>query len=188
MQCKHITNYVGVLRDKKGGPFWANVLARFVHLCVLKDQHIVVLFFNHSPFFVFPSIKSTFFCFLSFQASIIQFASSVMSVVKWHFQLLVMWLDKKNQVSLKLLPKRASLHLRVVHKLGLQDKVGNWSKNVHFFQCLYYRKCQHRGVGSQKKSQNLVNVVCEQSLIVSFNRDKQDWKPFNTMYYSCMLS
>ena len=35
-----------------------------------------------------------------------------------------------------------------------------------FCQRLYHRKCQRRGVGGQK-SQNLVNVVCEQPLTES---------------------
>ena len=35
-----------------------------------------------------------------------------------------------------------------VHKLGLQDEVGRWSKKSTFCQ---HTKFQHRGVGGQKK-------------------------------------
>ena len=46
----------------------------------------------------------------------------------------------------------------VVHKLRLLDKVGRWSKNVHFLSTFITT------VGGQK-TQNLVNVVCERHLI-----------------------
>ena len=49
--------------------------------------------------------------------------------------------------------------LGVIHKLRLQDGVGRWSKNVHFFQHLYHRKCQRWGVGGQEKPKS-----CQRSL------------------------
>ena len=51
-----------------------------------------------------------------------------------------------------------------VHKLRLQEEGGRWSKKLTFCKLLYPRKCKRRGVGGQKKT-NLVNVVCERSLI-----------------------
>ena len=51
------------------------------------------------------------------------------------------------------------LQLGAVHKLRLQDQVGRWSKNVHFCQRLYHRKCQRRGVGGQEKPKS-----CQRSL------------------------
>ena len=49
--------------------------------------------------------------------------------------------------------------LGVVHKLRLQDEVGRWYTNVHFLSTFI-----HRGQ-VVKKSQNLVNVVCERPLV-----------------------
>ena len=53
------------------------------------------------------------------------------------------------------------IFLGVVHKLRLQEKGGRQSKNVNFFNVKSVNAIQ---VGGQK-SQILVNVVCERSLI-----------------------
>ena len=45
--------------------------------------------------------------------------------------------------------------LGVVHKLRLQDEVVRWFKNVHFLSTFIPQKMS-------KKSQNFVNVICEQ--------------------------
>ena len=37
-----------------------------------------------------------------------------------------------------------------VHKLGLQEEGGMWSKKSTFCKLLYHRKCKQRGVGGQK--------------------------------------
>ena len=54
---------------------------------------------------------------------------------------------------------KLNVTLGVVQKLRLQDKVGRWFINVHFFQRLYHRKCQHRGVGGQEQPKS-----CQRSL------------------------
>ena len=46
---------------------------------------------------------------------------------------------------------------------------------LNFCQLLYHKKCQRRGVGGQKKPQNLVNVVCEPL--------RSDFPPWNRSTY-----
>ena len=65
----------------------------------------------------------------------------------------------KALVWLKTAPKNISL-LRVVHKLHLQDKVGRWSLNVHFFVNVHtIENANASGVGGQQKPKS-----CQRSL------------------------
>ena len=57
--------------------------------------------------------------------------------------------------------------LGAIHKLHLQEEGGGSQKMLTFRQFSQGRKCQRRGEGGQKKSQNVANVLCERSLTLN---------------------
>ena len=64
-----------------------------------------------------------------------------------------------------LIEMRGGYHSGVIHKLRSQDEIGRWSKNVHTI------KNVNAGGQVVKKSQNLVNIVCERPL----RENEQKW-------------
>ena len=63
-----------------------------------------------------------------------------------------------------------------IHTFIVWEEVGRWSKNVHFLSTFsFHRKCQRKEF---KKSQNIVNIVCEPPL-----RSFQDVPQPSTPYY-----
>ena len=60
-------------------------------------------------------------------------------------------------------------HLRIVHKLCLQEEMGRYSKNVNFYKA----ETVNEGGKVGQKSQKRVNVVCEVPLILNVNYKNQ---------------
>ena len=69
------------------------------------------------------------------------------------------WLCCKKAFPQKRLGKKAIYAKGDVHKLGLQDEVGKWSKNVNFLSM--FENVDAGGLVI-KNIQNHENVVCEQ--------------------------
>ena len=91
--------------------------------------------------------------------------------------------QKQTETKVILLVKK-QFEITTTYKVLLHNK-GSFTNYIQvgdpkmstFCQRLYHRKCQRRGVGGQKKSQNLVNVVCERPLTPKFQATRETLPP-----------